>query len=494
MQENQSLKGKSMAYNWTSEVDVVVIGSGFAGLTAALEAGKAGVSVLVLEKRKSYGGNSIMSSGVLAASDSLNSLTIENKEIQNSPELMYQDMLKAGRGLNDPALVKVVAENSNQILQWTINELGTVYKDRVDQLGGHSVARCYTPHNASGSAIVKPLLTQVKALGIDIETGIMLTTLVTDASYNIQGVEVQQTIPLKERDKTKNNQTLRRIKARKAVILATGGFSGDVPFRTLQDPQLTEDINDTNRPDSTAEALIEAMKIGAKVVDLSCIQLAPWGCPDEKSLGFGGLIASCAAAPYGILINPTTGKRFVNESADRKTRTDAILKIGQPCLGIVDSEGLKNADYIMRNSDYNIEQYIQRDVIKRWHTLDDLASHYHIPRETLNETVKNFNHAVTIQHDAAFNKTILPNAQALRPPYYVVRIWPKVHYTMGGLKINTKAQVVNQNDDPILRLYAAGEVTGGIHGASRLSDCATTECLVFGQIAGRNAATEVSST
>ena len=488
MQESQNMEEESMNYNWTSEVDVVVIGSGFSGLTAAFEAGKTGASVLVFEKRKNCGGNSIMSSGVLAASDSLDSLATESKAIQNSPELMYQDMLKAGRGRNDPALVKVVAENSNQILQWTINELGTVYKDRVDQLGGHSVARCYTPHNASGSAIVKPLLTKVKALGIDIKTGMMLTTLMTDASGNIRGVEVQQTIPQGK----SNGKTLTRIKARKAVILATGGFSGDVPFRTLQDAQLTEDIKDTNRPDSTAEALIEAMKIGAKAVDLSCIQLAPWGCPDEKALGFGALVASCAAAPYGILINPATGKRFVNESADRKTRTDAILKVGQPCLGIVDTEGLKNADYIMRNADYNIEQYIQRGVIKRWDKLDDVARHYHIPHEALHETVKQFNHAVTTQYDAAFNKTILPNSPTLQPPYYVVRIWPKVHYTMGGLKINTKAQVVNQHHNPIMRLYAAGEVTGGIHGASRLSDCATTECLVFGQIAGRNAAAEES--
>lgn len=483
MPANQRMIREAIVEDWAAEADVVVIGSGFSGLAAAVEAANAGASVMIIEKRKNCGGNSIVSSGVLAAVGS----AIQEKEgIQDSTDLMYQDMLKAGRGLNDSALVKVVAENSNQILQWTINDLGVAYKDRVDQPGGHSVARCYTPHNASGSAIIKPLLAKAEELGVELKTGTKLTRLLTDSSGAIQGVELCQETAQKENGR----QTLMHIKVRKAVVLATGGFAGDIHFRMLQDPRLTEDVEDTNRPDTTAEALIEAIRIGAKTVDLSCIQLAPWSCPDEKSFGFGALFASCAVSPYGILIDPTTGKRFVNELADRKTRADAILKIGQPCIGIADTQGLKNADYIMRNENYDIARYIQRGVIKRFSKLEDLASAYNIPVDSLKETLRLFNLVVVNKQDPEFKKTILDGAQPIEQPYYVVRIWPKIHYTMGGLKINTKAQVVNPNNKPIKRLYAAGEVTGGIHGASRLSDCATTECLIFGRMAGRHAAAE----
>jgi len=143
---------KYQVENWDEIADVVVIGSGFAGLTAAIEARNAGASVIIIEKMKARGGNSIISDGGIAAADTLMQ---EKAGIKDSPELMYSDMLKAGLGLNYPELVRVVAEQSNEALQWSIDYLGVKYLERVDQFGGHSVPRCYTPLNVSGSTIIQ---------------------------------------------------------------------------------------------------------------------------------------------------------------------------------------------------------------------------------------------------------------------------------------------------------------------------------------------------
>jgi flavocytochrome c len=476
MRTNQRILRGDSFRDPVARADVIVIGSGYSGLAAAIEAGNAGASVIIFEKRKGCGGNSIISSGMLAA---VGSPIQEREGISDSPELMYKDMLRAGRGRNDPALVKVVAENSGQILWWTINELGVAYKDMLEQSGGHSVPRSHIPYNASGSAIIRPLLAKAKGLGVEIRTKTRLTRLLKNSSGAIKGVETAD-----------ESQTLSYVRAGKAVVLAAGGFAGDVHFRALHDSRLTEDIGNTNRPGTTAETLIEAMRVGAKAVDLSCIQLLPWTSPDEKSFGFGALFASCGISPYGILINPTTGRRFVNELADRKTCVDAILRIGRPCIGIADTNGLKSSDYVMKNINYNIEKYIQRGVVKRFGRSEDIAGACNIPHKSLEDTLIRFNNYVKTSRDPDFKKPFLKAARPVVPPYYVIRVWPKVHHTMGGLRINTKAQALNSKDEPIKGLYAAGEVTGGIHGASRLSDCATTECLIFGRIAGRNAALE----
>ncbi|MGB3651244.1 MAG: FAD-binding protein, partial [Rivularia sp. (in: cyanobacteria)] len=206
--------------------------------------------------------------------------------------------------------------------------------------------------------------------------------------------------------------------------------------------------------------------------------------PDEKT----DKIASeffYTVFPYGIVINPITGKRIVNELADRKTRADAILNVGQPCIGIADLKGT----YI---SGHNIDKHLNRDIINIFQNLEKLALAYNLPDKALKETINQYNNYVENYRDEEFQKPIPIDAKPLQPPYYAIRLWPKVHYTMGGVEINTKAQVIDINNQPIPNLYAAGEVTGGIHGASRLGGCAVTECLVFGRIAGRNAALEIS--
>jgi flavocytochrome c len=306
-----------------------------------------------------------------------------------------------------------------------------------------------------------------------------LKAILIDSEERISGVLVQD--GYKYPDTTTGISKC--IKAHKAVILATGGFANDIDLRTSQDPRLNYEVGSTNKYSTTGEALREAMRIGAMPVHLSWIQLGPWTSPDEKAYGFGPEFASYIAFPYGIMINPKTGNRFVNEMADRKIRSDAILQVGQPCIGIADEKGIKT-------SGRRIDHCLRKGVVKKFNQIDEIAEYYQIPVDSLKNTIAQYNDYVENNFDKDFSKPIPSNAQPLRyQPYFCIRLWPKVHHTMGGILINSKAQVLNLSLQPIKGFYAAGEVTGGIHGACRLGSCAIIDCLVFGRIAGSNAAT-----
>ncbi len=463
--------------HWDESCEVLVVGSGFAGLAAAIEANKAGSSVIVIEKMRGYGGNSTICDGGIAAPDTPMQ---RERGIRDSAEQMYADMMASGLGLNHPVLVKTVADNAADAFRWTMETLKVKYMDRVDRFGGHSVDRCYTTHNRSGSAIVRQLLEKTRNLGLKVRTKNYLQRLFRDADGRVRGVKVREGYTFPDR----HSGAPRNIKVNRAVVLATGGFSGDIPFREAQDPRLDEAVDATTKYSTTGEALKEAMRIGALPVHLSWIQLAPWACPDEKGYGIGPDFACYIALPYGILVNPQTGQRFVNELGDRRVRADAIFHVGVPCIALTDTNGVAR-------SGYSIERCLKKGIVKAFETISDLAEHYRIPAKPLAETVERFNDNVGAGADEDFGKPILDETGTLKtPPFYAIRLWPKVHYTMGGALINERAQVLDLSKAPIKGLYAAGEFTGGIHGACRLGSCSITECLVFGRIAGRNAAAE----
>jgi len=477
-----SLSGKSAIHipkKWDEIADVVIIGSGFAGLAAAIEAKKAGSSVIVIEKRKVRGGNSMISGGVVAAAGSP---LQKRKGVEDSPELLLQDMLKAGLYLNYPDLVRIVAEKSNEIVQWMINYLGVKYDDTLTQWGGHSVPRSYTTYNKSGAAIIHRQLAKLKNLGVEVKTRRLLTKLLRDRNGRVKGIEIRDSYMFPN----KNSGAIKYIRANKAVVLTTGGFGNDVLFRTTQDPRLNEHMDSTNQPGATAEALIEAMNIGAMPVHLSLIQLGPWACPDEKGFGIGPWFAQTVTFQYGVLINPKTGKRFMNEMSDRKIRADAIIETGCICIGIADEISAKiRSDFMPR--------LLKRGIVKKFKTLEDLAFEYGMPFKPLKETIDEYNAYILDREDKEFGKYIPKDAETLtHAPFYAIRVWPKVHHTMGGVRINTKAQVIGLDYQPTKGLYAAGEVVGGVHGACRLGGCAIVDCLVFGRIAGRNAASDDS--
>lgn len=459
---------------WDEKEDVVVIGSGFAGLAAAIEAKNAGASVVVFEKMRVAGGNSIINGGVVAAAGSPYQA---EKGIKDSPDLLYQDMLKAGLYLNHTELARMVAEQSNDVVQWTINYLGVKYKSLV-HLGGHSVPRSYLTHNSSGSAIVTRQLAKLKELGVQVKTGVYLENIIQNKDGRIVGVKIREGFKFPD----EKSGTVKYVKTNKAVVMATGGFSNDVAFRLIQDPKLTADVDSTNQPGATAEALKEALRIGATPVQPSWIQLGPWTSPDEKGFGAAPHFVAGVIFPYGVMVDPSTGKRFVNELANRKVRADAIIKTGHPCIGIADQGGTERRKKL-------VEKLIERGVVKKFDSLEDLCAAYKIPVKAAKESVENYNRYLKAGEDKEFGRYLQKDAKpVVQAPFYGVRIWPKVHHTMGGIQINKKAEVMDLNQKPIPGLYAAGELAGGVHGAVRLGSCAVVDCLVFGRIAGKNAA------
>lgn len=464
---------------WDEDYDVIVVGAGFAGLSAAIEAHNAGASVILIEKMMAPGGNSTISDGGIAAAGT----RIQAKlGIDDSSDLMYADMLRAGLGLNHPALVRELVTRSAETFQWSIDYLGVEYLDRVDQFGGHSVPRCYTAANVSGATIVRRQVLKLRELGIPLRLQTCMKAFVLDADGRVCGLVVQQDYD----HNSPNAGTEHYIGARRAIVLTTGGFGADVRFRSIHDPRLNEGVDTTNVRFATAEALIEALRIGAMPVHLSHIQLGPWASPDEKGYGAGPRFADYVAFQYGMVVHPETGQRFINELADRKTLSDAILAVGRPCIGIADAHAVEH-------SGWSLDRCLEKGVVRTFSRLEDLAAHYGVPPGALAETAARFSEHVTKGADTDFGKPMLAGAAPLtHPPYYAMRLWPKVHHTMGGIQIDAKARVIDIDGHPIAGLYAAGEVTGGVHGACRLGSCAITECLVFGRIAGRNAAAEMS--
>lgn len=462
---------------WDEEFDIVIIGSGFAGLSAAIEAGKTGRSVIVLEKMPIPGGNSSISGGLVAAAGS----PLQAKEgIIDSPELMLSDMLAAGLELNNRELARVVAENSTPTLLWTVKELGVKYKPRLSHLGGHSVARTYNTANTSGSGIIKPMLAKCREIGIPIRLKTYLTRFIADDDGAVEGVEVRECYIFPNIE----SGVLKRVRARRAVVLATGGFSQDKEFRIIQNPMLTEEIESTNHRGATAEGLVAALKAGATPVQLSMIQLGPWASRDEEGFGVGSMFSMLAGFPYGILIDVRTGKRFINEQADRKLLVDAMLSSGRESIAIVDQKGVRHAS--------TLDQCLKRGVVKKFESIEELAAANHVPLAPLKETMEVYNSLIEKGRDDRFGKPLPKDLLPIRhPPYYSIRLISKVHHCMGGIRINAAAQVIRiDTRQPIGRFYAAGEIAGGVHGASRLGSNAIPECITFGRIAGRNAAAE----
>ncbi|MDG3087998.1 flavocytochrome c [Vibrio hannami] len=464
---------------WDKTFDVLVIGSGFAALSAAIEARRKGLDVMIIEKMRVPGGNSTINGGLFAVAGS----ELQKEEgVEDSVELMVEDMMKAGRGINHAELTRAIAEGSRDAYDFVI-DCGAKFKPKLSWLGGHSVARTYLTHNASGSGIVRPLVRTARKEGVVIRTECKMLNFVTNDDKRVIGVQVQDGYRFPDEE----TGIIKHFKAKRGVVLASGGFSRDKDFRATQDPRLSGDIDSTNQLGATGEAMRAAFRIGAIPVQMGQIQLGPWASPDEGGFGVASMFNIQSGFRYGIMVGRATGERFVNELADRKTRATAIIKSAgngsEPDYPIilVDSVGAKACPTLDRGLKYK--------VINEFDTLEELAKFYRVPEERLLKSVSDYNEYVKNNDDVEFGKPISTATPIIEPPFYGVRAWPKVHHTMGGVQIDVTTQVLHSETfEPIEGLYAAGEVTGGPHGASRLGSCAITDGLVMGRIAGNSVA------
>jgi len=227
------------------------------------------------------------------------------------------------------------------------------------------------------------------------------------------------------------------------------------------------------------------LKHEAMDVHLDWIQLGPWTSPDEKGFGYVPQFVERLVG-FAPMINVKTGKRFIMETGNRKVRADALIELGEPSIHVADEYAVKRQ--ILPQI---LEGAMKNGSIKQYATLEEVAKAYNIPVEPFVAEIKRWNSFVVKGKDDDFNTMIMEGAKPTQQaPFYVTRLWPKVHHTMGGVVTNIKCQVIDQDFEPIKGLYAAGEVTGGIHGAVRLGGVACTDCIVNGRISGQEAAKE----
>lgn len=468
---------------WDETVDIIVVGSGFAGLAAAIEAKNAGANVIVLEKMAVFGGNSAINGGILTATGCPQQ---KLHGIKDSVDLLEKDILAAGNYMNYVDKVRFMAERALSNYEWTVNYLGVEYlPDAIGQEGGHSVPRYVFTKNGSGSGIVSKEVEKLEKLGVKVRTRTYVKHVLRDDTGRVLGLEVLEGYRF---PKTGTGKT-KFIRAKKAVILCYGGFSRDVEYRTMQDPKLTAALDSTNQPGATSELWRETSRIGCAQVQNDWIQCTPWNNPKEKGMGIGWTFAQSGAAEYGLWV-ATDGKRFVNELANRKVRADAIMVLkgeGKSAVAICTKPNLKAFEEARPGM---LQKLLEQQIIKEYKSLDEIAADYKMPVDTLKATVAEFNKAVETKSDPAFGRYINNEQTPLAEgPWYAAEMSPKVHHCMGGLVTDLQCRVIDVVDGkPVPGLFAAGEATGGLHGAVRLGSCAILDCLVNGRIAGQQAA------
>ncbi|HPB78990.1 MAG TPA: flavocytochrome c [Sedimentibacter sp.] len=455
------------------EAEIVIIGAGGTGLAAAVTAGQEGASVIVLETNGFAGGNLLVSGGVYNSPEP----EMQAKQgIEDSPELFMQQTLAGGDNIANPELVRILAYNALDGLNW-LKELGNEFEDQVIQAPGALHPRSHNTTAPLGSGIIKTYLEHIDKMDN------------VEILYETKGESLIQEdgqvvgVIAKNPDGSKLT-----VKANKGVIIATGGFSKNaqlvMEYRNAEKwPLLDENSVSTNMDSIRGEGIIMAREIGADVVDMDQMQFLYLGQPKT------GLLSGVfnVSAEVTVFVNKE-GKRFVAEDARRDVissavfaQEDGMMYMLHSAESLSDPANQLNIDGIPMKELLDIGAYGW----KQGDTLEELAKEIGVPAENLVQTIAEYNEAVDTKNDP-FGRTLL-NVKMEKGPFYAIPRVPALHHTMGGLRIDTLARVLDTKGEPIPGLYAGGEVTGGIHGGNRLGGNAVTDTVVFGRLAAQSA-------
>ena len=486
----------------TVEADVVVVGAGGAGMTAAITAAAEGKSVVILESQSMVGGNSVRATGGMNAGKTVyqdenefgesagvektlktaaekyadnETITALAKTVSeqwaayqanptgyfDSVELMELDTMIGGKGINDPELVETLCANSADAIDW-LDEHGITLHN-VSSFGGASVKRIHRPVNAEGKTVsvgsyMIPLLQEnCEKAGVKMMLDTTATEILTDANGAAVGVKATGA----------SGETV-TVNA-KAVVLASGGFGANLDMVVKYKPEL-KGFMTTNAPGIQGQGIEMAEAIGAATVDMDQIQIHP-----TVEANTAALITEGLRGDGAILINEE-GQRFIDEVGTRDVVSAAeIAQTGSYSWLVVD-QALVDASSV-------IQGYIKKGYTVTGATYEELGKAMGVDAAAFAETMEKWNGYVEAKNDPDFGRTSFANPLNTAP-YYAVKVTAGVHHTMGGLKINANTEVLNEKGEVIPGLFAAGEVTGGVHGANRLGGNAVADFTVFGRIAG----------
>lgn len=434
--------------------DIIIVGAGGAGMTAALEAKEQGMNPVIFEKMPIAGGNTMKASSGMNASE-----TKFQKEqgIQDSNDLFYEESLKGGHGTNDKDMLRFFVDNSASAIDW-LDSIG-IKLNNLTITGGMNEKRTHRPEDGSavGQYLVNGLLKNVQEKEIPLFVNANVTE-VTEKDGKVNGVKV-----------TFNEQEEKNITAT-AVVIATGGFGSNMDMISKFRPDLKGYVT-TNQEGSTGDGITMVEALGGTSVDMDQIQVHPT-VQQEKSY----LIGEAVRGEGAILVS-SEGTRFTNELDTRDNVTAAINKLSEKSAFLVFDSGVKSRAKA-------IQQYEKMGFVIQADTVEDLAKEMGVPADQLKSTLDTWNNAVKNKKDTEFGRTTAMDHDLSSAPYYAIKIAPGIHYTMGGVKINTNTEVLDKNGQPITGLFAAGEVTGGLHGQNRIGGNSVAEIIIFGRQAG----------
>ena len=453
------------------DTEVAIIGGGGAGLAAAVSAHQNGAKVLLVEKMPNVGGNTIISGSAFNAVDPKRQSA---QGIEDSVEKHFQQTYEGGDKKGDPELVRVLVENAYPTIEW-LESLGMKFTDKVFTVLGALWPRSHKPVEPLGTGYVNTFMNYINEHKDDITvlTEVEAKELLVDAEGAVTGFLAEG----------KNGKIT--VNAKNGVIIATGGFGSNVEMRDQYNtiwPKLTN-IKTTNHRGATGDGIIMAEKVNASIVQMENIQLLPMGDPVTGSLS--GNIEQ--GVENRIFVN-AQGNRFVDEGARRDVMTKALMEQTDSMMWvIVDQHSYPTGDTV-NNFNETIDSLVKEGRAYKADTLEDLAKQIGAEPANLVKAVEAFNASVDGAKDE-FGRTLFMDKLDTAPFYAGKRV-PTVHHTMGGIKITPETRVVDQNGEIIKGLFAAGEVTGGIHGANRLGGNALADVHTFGRIAGATAAKE----
>lgn len=439
-------------------VDVLVVGAGSAGMNAAISAKRAGAKVLVLEAHSFSGGNSMLAAGGYNATGTPQQA---KKGIKDSVDSFVADTMKGGRGKNDPALVKILAEESADGIKW-LEDMGANFDD-LKRSGGAAVDRTHRPAGglSVGPHIVDVLRAESEKEGVAPRVNSRVVKINLDDNYRVESVIVHG-----------KHSGYYKVAA-KAIVLATGGFGMNKEMVAFYRPTF-KGMTSSNNVTSNGDGIKMALNIGASMTDIDWVQAHPTVGKDSRIL-----ISETVRGVGAIMVN-NAGSRFVNELTTRDRASDAILHQPGKSAWLVFDKQLYDKAKMVRGYDH-------LGMLKKGDTVAELAKACGMDVKQLEKAVSDYNKFRAAGKDEAFGRPDMP-LSIEKGPFYAVHVAPGIHHTMGGVAIDTESHVLDIQSRPIPGLYAAGEVTGGVHGFNRLGGNAVADTVVFGRRAGLHAA------